>query len=281
MRKACRLRRRLFFSATVDQTIRLGSTEITSEAHVKLHILQGKPEVLTLGLSGDGEVVDVSGKGLLDWSVRQSLSLTPGAVGKRLLDLRPLLTAGPADPQNIELIVRTRVAKPTIPGQAALLLITPGEAVGFASKMILQTEPAIDLRVTSAAGLVPLGDAGATKDPLQFFATGDGRLEVKLSPRGAALAEAELIGAQLSGKISDPANSVSFRLRGQFRVAKAGTHLRVLQGHAALSEKAGGDGWHVELVSLKEGGYAYDLVGDREGVLTVELPFVAEVRENG
>ena len=271
----------LFFSATVDQTVRLGLTEITGEAHMKLHILQGKPEILTLGLSGDGEVIDVSGAGLRDWSVRQSLSLTPGSAGKRLLDLRPLLTAGLADPQNLELIVRTRVTKPAIPGQAALLLITPGEAVGFAAKVILQTETAIDLRVASAIGLVPLGDVGTTKDLLQFFATGEGRLEIKLSPRGAALAEAELIGAQLSGKISDPANSMSFRLRGQFRVAKTGAHLRVLQGHAALSEKAAGDGWHVELVPIKEGGFAYDLVGDREGLLPIELPFVAEVREVG
>jgi hypothetical protein len=271
----------LFFSATVDQTVRLGLTEITGEARVKIHILQGKPEKLTLGLSGDGEVTDVSGKGLLDWSVRQSLSLTPGSPGKRLLDLRPLLTAGLADPQDLELVVHTRVAKPVIPGSAVVLLITPGDAAGFAAKIILQTESNTDLRVTSATGLVPLGDASATKEPLQFFATGDGRIEVKLSARGAALAEAELIGAQLAGKLSDPANSVSFLLRGQFRVAKAGARLRVLQGHAALSEKAAGDGWHAELVGLKTGQYAYDLVGDREGVLAIELSFVAEVREVG
>ena len=272
----------LFFSATVEQTVRLGLSEISGEARVKLHLLQGKPEVLTLGLSGDGEVIDVTGKGLLDWSVRQSLSLAPtsGPV-KRLLDLRPVLTAGTADPQDLELVVRLRTPKPVIPGQAVMLLLAPGSAVNFSSKITLQAESNIDLRVTSAAGLVSVGESSSGIEPLQFLATGEGRIEVKLSLRGAALAEAELIGAQLTGKLSEPAGSVSFRLRGQLRVAKAGAHLRLLQGHAALSEKAGGDGWHVELVPLKEGGFAYDLVGDRAGLLPIELPFVAEVRENG
>ena len=271
----------LFFSATVEQSTRLGLTELTGEARVKLHVLQGKPEVLTLGLSGDGEVLDVTGKGLLDWSVRQSISLTPGTPARRLLDLRPLLTAGATDPTDLDLVVHLRATKPAIPGRMVVLLLTPGEAVGFAAKFTLQPDANVDLRVMSAAGLVPLGDAAGTREPLQFFATGDGRIEVNLSPRGAALAEAELTGAQLSGKVTDTAGSVNFRLRGQLRVAKAGARLRVLQGHAALSEKAVGDGWHAELVPVTGGGFAYDLVTDREGLLAVDLPFVAEVREVG
>ena len=254
----------LFFSATVEQTVRLGLTEITGEARVKLHVIQGKPEMLTLGLSGDGEIVDVSGKGLLDWSVRQATG--PGA-GKRLLELHPLLTTGLADPSDLDLVVRTRVARPVIPGQAVVLLLTPGEAVGFSSKVTLQPEAAVDLRVTALSGLISFGNP-SVREPLQFLATGDARIEVKLNPRGAALAEAELIGAQLVGKVAVPAGSVAFRLR-------------VLQGHAALSEKTVGDGWHVELVAVKDRGFAYELVADREGLLPVDLAFVAEVRENG
>ena len=62
----------LFFSAAVEQAMRLAPAEITSELKLKLHVLQGKPEVMTVGLSGDGEVVEVSGKNLRDWSVRQA-----------------------------------------------------------------------------------------------------------------------------------------------------------------------------------------------------------------
>ena len=288
--------------------MRFGPGEITGEAHVKIHILQGKPELLTLGISGDGEIVAVTGTGLRDWSVRQGFSITPAnaqtpVAPKRLLDLRPILSAGASDPQDLDLIVRTRVSKPPVPGQAAVLILTPGDAVGFSSKVTLQTDAALEFRVTSVSGFVKLDDGNATTDLRQFFSSGDGRIEVRLNPRGAALADAELVGAQLSGKIADTANSINFHLRGQLRVGKIGARVRLLQGHAALSEKASGDGWHVELVAMKshpilydlsanrqgllttnlpaDAALAYDIVGDHEGLLAVDLPFVAEVRETG
>src|SRR5687767_1010588 len=40
----------VFFSATVEHAVRLGLAEIVGEARVRLRVVQGKPEVLTLGL---------------------------------------------------------------------------------------------------------------------------------------------------------------------------------------------------------------------------------------
>ena len=269
----------LFFSAAVDQTVRLGRAEIAGETRLRLHVIQGRPEVLTLGLSGDGEVIEVSGKGLLDWSVRQGLGV---ASGRRFLDLRPVLSAGTADPQDLDLVVRTRLQKPAIPGTTTVLMVTPGEAVGFSAKVSLQPEATVDLRVTAVNGLVPLSaDDGGARGPLQFVATGEGRIEVKLAQRGAVLPDAELLGAQLSGKVNEAAGCVEFRLRGQIRAQKAGARLRLLGGRAALTDKAPGDGWHLELVAAGDEGYAYDLVCDREGLLPVDLPFAAAVRESG
>ncbi|HUR58205.1 MAG TPA: hypothetical protein VM029_10880, partial [Opitutaceae bacterium] len=260
----------VFFSATVEQIARLSAAEIASEVRLKLHVVQGKPELLTLGLSGEGDVIEVTGPGLRDWSVRQGAGF---AAGKRFLDLR--LTADDAD-----LLVRTRLRQPAVPGTSAVLIVTPGEAVGFASKLTLQADPSVDLRVTSVTGMTPLTDA-ATHDTPRFFHTGEGRIEVKLTQRGASPAEAELVGAQLSGKVNEAARSVEFRLRGQVRAQKAGARLRLLSGRAALSDKAAGDGWHVELVALDAQHFAYDLVCDREGTLPVDLPFAAVIRESG
>jgi len=268
----------LFFSAAVEQAMRLAPAEITSELKLKLHVLQGKPEVMTVGLSGDGEVVEVSGKNLRDWSVRQAAGT---AGGKRLLDIRPLLTPGVADPQDLDLVIRTRMKKPVIPGNQAVLLITPGEAVGFSAKVVLQADAAVDVQIVSIAGLVPLDDSKGAREPLQFFSTGEGRLEVKLVQRGASLAAADLSSAQLSGKLAEAGGSVNFRLRGQLRAQNAGAHLRLLLGHAALAEKSSGEGWHVELVPVGSDGFAYDLVSDREGTQAVDLSFAAEVLEQG
>lgn len=256
---------RVFFSASGEQHVRVGMNSVTSEIRLNLRVVQGRPDVLTLGLSGEGEVVDVSGNGLRDWAVRQGAGET---AGRRFLDLR----VGPAALD--EIIVRTHHATVTVPGTTAVLIVTAGEAVGFSSKIVVQPEVSLDVRVTGANGLTPLEDA------LQFLTAGEGRLEVSLAPRGGALAEAELGGAQLAGTVNELGRSVEFRLRAVLRAQKAGARLRLLSGGAALDERAAGDGWHVELVR-EENGFAYDLVADRVGSLPVELTFVAAVREAG
>ncbi|MES2697541.1 MAG: hypothetical protein V4773_29015, partial [Verrucomicrobiota bacterium] len=138
-------------------------------------------------------------------------------------------------------------------------------------------EPAVEVRVTTATGLTPSGE------PLQFFTAGEGRLEIALTPRGAALAEAELLSAQLVGRVDEAARSVGFQLRGSLRARTAGARVRLLAGAAALSDAAAGNGWHVELVETTAGSgqFAYDLVAEREGTWPVELTFAAAVRESG
>jgi hypothetical protein len=274
----------LFFSATVDQQIRLAATEIIGEFKVKVQILQGRPELISLGLSGDGEIVDVSGKGLRDWAVRQgALVVTakgPAAV-QRFLDLRPLLApVGAVEPRELELIVRTRLRKPAVPGTTALMILTPGDAVGFASKITVSPDATVDFRVTSAIGMVPVGETGGTRTPLQFSSTTDGKIEVMLTSRGAALATAEILNAQLTGRVNEATKSAEFRLRGQLRVQKFGARLRLLSGRAALSDKAAGDGWHIELIQTGN-ELSYELVGDREGVLPLDLGFTASIEEKG
>jgi len=268
----------LFFSAEAVDTVRLGMAEVDGEMHLKLHVIQGRPDVLTLGLSGEGDIVEVTGAGLRDWSVRQDA----GAAGdRRLLDLHPLLAPGAGEPRDLDLVVRTRMTRTAVPGTVAVLIATPGEAVGFSSWLRLEAEPEVDFRVTSVTGLSSLGETGGLGEPARYFSTGDGRIEARLTQRGAALSDAELIGAQLTGRVSEAGGSVDFRLRGQLRTQKAGARLRVLSGRAGLSDRASGDGWHVELVRAGGDRCAYDLVCDRAGLLAIDLPFAAAVRGRG
>ena len=89
------------------------------------------------------------------------------------------------------------------------------------------------------------------------------------------VADAELLGAQLSGKINEAAKSAEFRLRGQLRATKAGARLPLLSGAAAPSDKTAGDGWHLELAPADSAFRGYELVTEREGSLAVELAFAA------
>ena len=238
--------------------------EVAGEMKIKLSVLQGRPEVLTLGLSGSGDVVSVTGDGLRDWAVRQ-------AGGKRYLDLRP----ADAGAKELDLTVGTRLEKPEIPGSVSLLIATPGNAVGFSSRITLLADPAVELRVTNAAGMMPFGE----KDE-QFYSTGEGSLDVRLEREGAATADAELVGTQLSGTLNETGQSVDFRLRAEAHVSATNARLTLLSGQAALSDTTAGDGWHVELVRTEK-GFGYDLVFERAGVFPIDLAFSAAVRENG
>ena len=268
----------LFFSVAADQTLRFGSAEIAGEIRLKIHVLQGRPEVLTLGLSGAGEVIDVSGAGLADWSVRRAVGQTGDA---RMLDLRPALAPGASAPRDLELVVHTLLKRPSVPGTVAVLIAGPGDAVGFASNLRLVPGADVDFRVTSVSGMAAVGDSEEPKGVVQFVSTGEGRIEVGLTQRGATVSDAALAGARLTGRVSAGGASVDFRLQGQFLSARTGARLRILTGRAALSAKASGEGWHVELVPAGENHFAYDLVSDRVGAIAVDLGFAAEVSSRG
>jgi hypothetical protein len=267
----------LFYSTTVENVLRASPTEITGEMKVKFSVLQGHPEVLTLGLSGAGDIVEVVGDGLRDWSVRQGTGVLANT---RFLDLRPLLQPGKPDPKELDVTVYTRLATPAIPGNWSVLIANPADAVGFSSHIRLETEVSLLLQVTNATGMMPSGSPGVPRANRDFYATGNGSLDITIERRGAATALAELEGVQLTGKLNDIGDSVDFHLQGEARVSGSNTRLPLLSGRAALSGTAAGDGWHVELVRAR-GGFAYDLVFERPGVFPIDLPFSAAVRENG
>ncbi|MBW8781884.1 MAG: hypothetical protein JF599_08355 [Verrucomicrobia bacterium] len=259
----------LFFSATAEQQVLVGAAEITSEVKLAVRVLQGSGEVLTLGLSGEGEVVGVTGTGLRDWAVRQG---TGESAGKRFLDLRPTLNGGVA-PRSFDLVVRTHLRNPAVPGATSLLLITAGDATGFSSRVRLQPAETVELRVTQAVGAVAVGG-------LDFMMQGEGRLEVTLAHRGAGYRDVELKAVRLTGAVNEAAGCVDFHFQAEARVEEAGARRRLLSGGAAPSEEASGDGWHMELVKAGNGS-AYELVFDRKGVVSVKVAFAAAITEEG
>ncbi|HVU18881.1 MAG TPA: hypothetical protein VHD32_18395 [Candidatus Didemnitutus sp.] len=261
-----------FFTASVDQTIDLHATGLEGDARIHLQLLQGRPETLTLALSGDGEIVSVLGSGLVDWSVRQTTS-------GRLLDLRLARASGKIPLIAFDLVVRTKSASVTVPGRASLLLFGPGEATGFTSRIAVRGESGLDVAVAAARGLVAVEDPAAEPGLKRFVANGECALEVLITPRGATVADLELREARLVGSLAPPGAGMDFRLVGQFVASRVGARLRILQGRAALPSAARGEGWHVELSDAGQAG-AYDLVADRIGTGSVAFSFVAGVREN-
>ncbi len=278
----------VFFSAYADQTVTVAPDSITGEIALRLRIVQGQPETLCLGLSGEGEIVSVSGPGLRDWAVRQGVG---DASSQRFLDIRlvaPAATdkksAASATPASLGLTVRTRIDRPVMPGRVALPLLTVGDAVGFSSRLLVRAAPSLDLRYAEIAGLVAAAP-GSEPGERRFTHASDAspRLVVSLARRGAATDDADLVSARLSGVFSTDAAGVAFRLEARALVPREGARVRLLSGHAAPAEAVSGDGWNLELVNpnAPPAEAAYDLVFTRKGPVSVDLRFVAAVRADG
>lgn len=257
----------LFFSATAEVNARAGLENLTSEQKLVFRIHQGKADALTLGLNGPGQVTEVTGSGLRDWSVRVAEG------GARFLDVRPALVEGKF-PESIEVLVKTQME--TAADITGLLLPTPGNAAGFTLSVNLESEKEVDLKVVQVDGLVPVEASKNRK----FVGSGPAAIGMKILPSGSDPGGLELMNGSLTGKLSEEGGSVTFRLNGTARSAAAGNSIRLLSGGAALTDGVSGDGWHVELKKEAD-SWTYDLVSEREGDLPVELSFDVPVSRRG
>ena len=257
----------LFFSATAEVNAQVALETVTSEQRIKFRIHQGKAETLTLGLGGAGEVTEVSGAGLRDWSVRVAEN------GARFLDVRPALVEAKF-PAELEVLVKTRskVEKEN----AGLLLPRPGPATGFSVMVHVNADPGVDLKMTQVEGLVPVEGALNRK----FVGSGDALVNMNIVPAGSGSRGLEVMNSNLSGKVSPDGNSVSFRLTGTARSAGMGSAVELLGGGAALADGVSGDGWHVALRKSGD-GWNYDLIAERDGEFPVDVSFEVPVVRKG
>lgn len=257
----------LFFSATAEVNARVGLETVTSEQKIIFRIHQGKAETLTLGLGGAGEVTEVSGAGLRDWSVRVAEN------GARFLDVRPAEADGKF-PTELQVLVKTRVKVEK--ESAGLLLPRPGSATGFSLLVNVTANSGVDLKMTQVEGLVPVEGAQNRK----FVGSGDALVSMRISPAGSGARGLEVMNSNLTGKVSQDGNSVAFRLTGTARSVGSGSAAELLGGGAALSDGVAGAGWHIAL--RKTGDvWNYDLVAEREGEFPVDVSFEVPVTRKG
>ncbi len=262
----------LFFSADAAGTVRAFPGETEHAFAVKFRIHQGRPETLTLGLEGEGEIESVSGEGLSTWTLRKE------ADGRRYLDFKPALpAAGSPDAVpgefHFSVAARHRIAAEKSGEPFDLLHLSPGAAVGFSSTLEIRNEGDALARVVEVSGLRPLEGAEG-----RFF-TGSGRLRVILGLKSTAARPVELAAVSLEGRPAEDRGGISFVLRGNLEVTRPGEAAELLEG-VALGDAASGDGWFTRL-KRKGDGFVHEIVGEREGVFPFELSFEAPLVRRG
>jgi hypothetical protein len=257
----------LFFSVDASVTSTVGFESITGSHQLNFKIHQGKPELLSLPITGSGDITTVTGEGLRDWAVRTD------AEGNRFLELRPTQTDG-IFPAALT-VVATTLTKAT-PGAISLPLPAPGNATGFNLNLQITADPTLDLRITRADGFSAVGDPNERR----FIAKSAAILEIETSTAGSSSRGLDWINASVTGKLSADGKSVSFQLTGNARAREAGATLDLLGNGAALSGNVSGENWHIDLVQVASLP-VYQLVAAEPGEFPVSIDFEVPVSRRG
>ena len=254
-----------FFSAAVELNAKRFFDRIETVASIRYDLHQGLGERMSLSLKGEGEITEVTGEGLMDWSLRRD------AEGNRFLDVR--VKQGDAPQKQWTVVVRTRLALTTGMKTCELWMPGQGDAVGFTTQVALLEEGMKQARVIEVEGLSPVEDSKG----LRFVGSGRPRLRLDLSQSEG---EVSFRDSQLQGTVSADQRSVAFVFRAMAQVKRTGATMEFCRGAVALSDVSAGDGWHMNLRAEGE-TFVYDWIGDREGDVPVEIRFDVPVTHMG
>src|SRR5436190_13540680 len=111
------------FATTAYQSIRVDQTKLGQTILLTFDIVTGSPKEFALAISGDGEIRQVTGEQLQDWSVRQD----EGA--KRTLVLRPKKADKPVAKLSFTVSIDQELR--SLPAEVRPLVITPAQTALF------------------------------------------------------------------------------------------------------------------------------------------------------
>src|SRR5687767_3901109 len=141
-------RDKVLFATSLQQTIQVTRDKMSNIITATLDIIQGEPAELAFTLTGTGEVRQVTGEALLDWSVRQESN----AVRRLIVRPRKVVPA-------VKQIVVTIHADSDLRGRAETvqpLTLTPLEPALFSGYVMVLADPELDVQPANLSGLVPI-----------------------------------------------------------------------------------------------------------------------------
>ncbi|MEM9367863.1 MAG: hypothetical protein AAGD07_17870 [Planctomycetota bacterium] len=253
----------VIYTAHATTLASFGTKRIEQTVELSVRVLQGQAEVLTFGLHGSDEVMNVKSGNIQSWSVRR--------VGdQRYLDLTLKENTDQADP-----IISLRSAELTLPQTLDLTHLTPGDAVGFNSVITLEEQRGVDCRVLKSPGFFSLDAEDGGK---RFQTSTGGTITVAVAREGTAPGPAELFESELIGHIAAESQSVQFQFQGMARVSESDAEIPILSGDAAISRIPENENYRVRLA--EEGGDSvYKLVFPKPGTFPVSLEFAAALQQ--
>ncbi|EDY19648.1 hypothetical protein CfE428DRAFT_2824 [Chthoniobacter flavus Ellin428] len=204
------------FSTAIDQSVKVTRDKITSQFTVAIEIFQGEPKELSLTISGEGEIKQVTGDALQDWGIRQ------GADGVRQLILRPKK----GDQPLTKLSVTVTTVQELKGGKSPLNVLTliPPQPDLFHGFVKVESVPELDVQPVAPTGLLPveakyLPQMGAANPPvkpgkLPYAKPVPGKPGFYLSPYEPGKGLIDMRGFTPGTEVKDPYTGKSFLVPG-------------------------------------------------------------------
>ncbi|HEY5914099.1 MAG TPA: hypothetical protein VJA21_26220, partial [Verrucomicrobiae bacterium] len=263
------------FATAIQESIGLGANKVTYRILVSAEVVAGSPNELPLAITGEGEIRQVSGELLQDWSIRQETN------GTRTLVLRTRKMDKP--PTQFAFTITADQDLKAVPTQLLPLTLTalqPALSSGY-----IKIEPAAELSAEpdNPSGVAPI-DPKFLPDSMRDGKTDD---TVALAwrfqgttyslPLRIALADPEarrvvLRDFHLDGQLGDKTAGFTLTATASIKDPKGGS-LDLLSGAVALTELPQHSDWRLR---FDQGKFVF--AADHAGVFPIELKFDAKVQ---
>jgi len=269
-------RTKLIFAAAIQHSIHASFDKLAHSILVNIDVLQGEPKEIALVLTGEGEVKQVTGEQLQDWSVRQQ----PG--GERFLVLRPKKTERALTNLAVTLTAETELNE--LPKSITPLAISSSPAALSHGYVRIDADPALSVKVSNPTGVTELElkllpepmravKASDDNDPLAFRFHGSAySLPLQITTADPETRRVVLSNFKLTSQITE--DSAAFTLTATARVKNPkGGSIEVLAGNVALTEFDRNPKWRM---TFDKGRFI--AVFDEPGEYPIRLRFNAAVR---
>src|SRR5436190_689776 len=141
-------REKAVFATKLEHSIKVTRDKVTDAINATLDVIMGEPKEFALTITGEGEIRQVTGAAIEDWSVRQETN------GVRMLILRPRKSDKPITQLTVTISAEHElkaIEKPFTP-----LTLTPAQPALFSGYIKIESAPELDMQPGDSTGLIPI-----------------------------------------------------------------------------------------------------------------------------
>ncbi len=269
---------KLLFTTSVQQSVKVSRDKVSNTLTLAIDILQGDPKEIPLNISGEGEIKDVNGDKLQDWSIRRE----PG--GGRVLLLRPMKTDEPLKRLNVTVATERELKGAKMP--LGILTLAPPQPSLLSGFVRVDFSTDLDVTADGPVGLAPVEpkylpepmrtDAKPDEpEPLAFQFHGEEyMLPLRIAAADPETRQVVLRDFKLAGTLNEQNAAFLFTATARVLNPRGGT-LTILSGGVALTELPQHPDWHLTADKNR-----FQIVFDKAGDFPLTLKFNATVKHS-